>query len=75
MSTMGNPGYTIHPSEARASEALAQLALDLCWSWNHAADELWRRLDEELWELTPHVVPKPAGISVPLGASDITWQF
>ena len=39
---MGNPGYTLHPSEARASEALAQLALDLRWSWNDAADELWR---------------------------------
>ncbi len=31
---------------------LRQLALDLRWSWNHAADELWNRLDPELWALT-----------------------
>jgi starch phosphorylase len=31
---------------------LRQLALDLRWSWNHAADELWTRLDPELWTLT-----------------------
>ena len=29
---------------------LATLALDLRWSWNHAADRLWRRLDAGLWE-------------------------
>jgi len=32
--------------------ALHELALDLRWSWNHSTDELWRRLDPELWELT-----------------------
>jgi glycogen phosphorylase len=32
--------------------ALGDLALDLRWSWNHAADELWNRLDPELWALT-----------------------
>jgi starch phosphorylase len=31
---------------------LRDLALDLRWSWNHAADELWTRLDPELWTLT-----------------------
>lgn len=31
---------------------LRDLALDLRWSWNHAADELWARLDPELWTLT-----------------------
>jgi starch phosphorylase len=34
------------------SEALTELALDLRWAWNHAADELWRQLDLELWERT-----------------------
>ena len=33
-------------------DALAELALDLRWTWNHAGDRLWRRLDPELWELT-----------------------
>ena len=36
----------------RGYEALAELALDLHWSWNHCTDELWRRLDAELWERT-----------------------
>ena len=31
---------------------LRDLALDLRWSWNHAADELWTYLDPELWALT-----------------------
>ncbi len=31
---------------------LKDLALDLRWSWNHATDEIWGRLDPELWELT-----------------------
>lgn len=37
---------------AAVTESLTQFALDLRWAWNHAADELWRRLDGELWELT-----------------------
>lgn len=31
---------------------LHELALDLRWSWNHAADDIWVRLDPELWSLT-----------------------
>jgi starch phosphorylase len=31
---------------------LHDLALDLRWSWNHTADELWNRLDPDLWALT-----------------------
>src|SRR3954453_10386404 len=49
---MSNPTYTALSSETRASDALTQLALDLHWSWNHSADEIWKRLDPELWELT-----------------------
>jgi len=30
---------------------LTGLALDLRWSWNHSTDEIWGRLDPELWEL------------------------
>ena len=33
-------------------EALTELALNLRWSWNHAADELWKDLDAELWAST-----------------------
>ncbi len=33
-------------------EELVELALDLRWSWNHGADDIWRSLDAELWDLT-----------------------
>jgi starch phosphorylase len=33
-------------------EALKELALNLHWSWNHTADELWKALDPYLWERT-----------------------
>jgi starch phosphorylase len=36
----------------QALEGLAQLALDLRWSWNHASDRLWRSIDQELWDAT-----------------------
>ena len=49
---MSNPSYSEFSSETRASDALTQLALDLHWTWNHSADEVWKRLDPELWELT-----------------------
>ena len=33
-------------------DALVELALNLHWSWNHAADELWEYLDKDLWATT-----------------------
>jgi starch phosphorylase len=33
-------------------EPLAALALDLRWTWSHAADHLWRAIDAPTWELT-----------------------
>jgi len=33
-------------------DSLTELALNLDWSWSHTADDLWRQLDPELWELT-----------------------
>src|ERR1035441_1835901 len=31
---------------------LGRLALDLRWSWNHSADELWKQLAPDLWART-----------------------
>ena len=31
---------------------MEELALDLRWSWNHCADEVWRELDPAMWEFT-----------------------
>ena len=49
---MSSPAYGSRLSDAATSDALTELALDLRWSFNHAADKIWARLDPELWELT-----------------------
>jgi len=49
---MSSPASSNRPSDAAVSEALTDLALDLRWSFNHSADQLWERIDPELWELT-----------------------
>ncbi len=46
-----SPWYLMPPLP-QGLEGLADLALDLRWSWNHAADEVWRQLDPVLWDLT-----------------------
>ncbi len=50
MTSIGNHAVSGPPGV----EALTELALDLRWSWDHGADELWRRLDPVLWKLTHH---------------------
>ncbi len=47
-----HPIYNILPMEVEGFDALAELALDLRWSWNHAADVVWRQPDPAQWELT-----------------------
>jgi starch phosphorylase len=47
-----SPIYTFFPTEVEGFDSLAELALDMRWSWNHAADEVWTRLDPLLWDLT-----------------------
>ncbi len=44
--------YYLLPQLPKGLEELANLALDLRWSWNHAADKLWERIDPELWSTT-----------------------
>jgi glycogen phosphorylase len=47
-----HPIYNLLPTQIEGFETLAELALDMHSSWNHFADDLWRQLDPELWELT-----------------------
>jgi starch phosphorylase len=49
---VSNPNEVTAPSNDEGINELAELALNLHWSWNHAADELWKRLDPQLWEAT-----------------------
>ena len=49
---VSHPIYSLIPADVEGFDSLAELALDMRWSWNHAADEVWRQLDSELWEAT-----------------------
>jgi len=40
------------PRDIDGIEQLFELALDLRWSWDHSADELWGQIDPELWAVT-----------------------
>jgi starch phosphorylase len=46
------PVHYFLPRDIDGSEQLFALALDLQWSWSHSADELWKQIDPELWNLT-----------------------
>ena len=49
-----HPIYSLLPAEVEGVDSLAELALDMRWSWNHATDEVWRHMDPVLWDLTHH---------------------
>jgi len=49
---VSHPIYSLLPTEIEGFDSLAELALDMRWSWNHATDKVWRQLDPELWEIT-----------------------
>jgi len=47
-----HPIYSLLPTEIDGFDSLAEMALDMRWSWNHATDNVWRQLDPELWKIT-----------------------
>jgi len=49
---VSKPIYSLLPKDVEGFDSLAELALDMRWSWNHYADEVWRQLDPALWDLT-----------------------
>jgi glycogen phosphorylase len=49
---VSHPIYSLLPTKVEGFDSLVELALDMRWSWEHAADEVWRQLDPELWEIT-----------------------
>jgi len=61
-------------------DALVELALNLHWSWNHAADELWEALDKDLWATTqnPWVILRTVShekIKAALGAPEFRQKL
>jgi hypothetical protein len=49
---LSHPAYRFLPKEIEGFDSMAELALDLRWSWSHATDGVWRTLDPLLWKLT-----------------------
>jgi glycogen phosphorylase len=49
---VSHPIYSLLPTDIAGFDSLAELALDMRWSWNHSTDQVWRKLDPGLWELT-----------------------
>lgn len=45
------PTFLLRPLPA-ALEPLAALALDLRWTWSHAGDAVWRRVNPDIWDRT-----------------------
>ncbi len=48
--------FTVTPSLPEPLAPLRELAYNLRWAWNHDAIELFRRLDDDLWEATHNPV-------------------
>ena len=42
---ISNSMYCFLPTEVEGLDSLVELALDMRWSWNHYADDVWRQLD------------------------------
>jgi starch phosphorylase len=51
-SRVSRPIYSLLPTGIDGVDSLAELALDMRWSWSHATDGVWRTLDPSLWDLT-----------------------
>ena len=49
---VSHPLYNLLPAEIEGFDSLAELALNMRWSWNHTTDEVWRQLDPGLWAIT-----------------------
>jgi starch phosphorylase len=49
---VSHPMYNLLPTEIEGFDSLAELALDMHWSWDHGTDEVWRQLDPTLWKIT-----------------------
>ena len=47
-----NPLFSFLPSDIEGVDSLAEIALDMRWSWNPEADEVWQQFDPVLWDLT-----------------------
>jgi starch phosphorylase len=49
---ISHPIGSLRPTDVEGTASLTELALDMRWSWNHGADDVWQQLDPDLWDLT-----------------------
>ncbi len=49
---VSHPIYGLLAADIEGFDSLAELALNMRCSWNHATDEVWRQLDPGLWDIT-----------------------
>jgi len=49
---ISHPKQRLLTTDVEGFDSLAELALDMRSSWNHATDQVWRQLDPVLWEIT-----------------------
>jgi glycogen phosphorylase len=54
--------FSVIPRLPQSLERLRELAFNLRWSWNHDTIELFRRLDNDLWETSGHNPVRMLGI-------------
>ena len=49
---MSDTQTTALPTQLEVIKLLSELALELRVSWDHSTDDIWRKLDPDLWQLT-----------------------
>jgi starch phosphorylase len=49
---MAISNYYLIPPLQEDLKGLAEIALDLRWSWSHTSDRLWEQIDPDIWNLT-----------------------
>ena len=49
---VSDPLCSLLYSDIEGFDSLAEIALDMRWSWNPEADEVWQQFDPVLWDLT-----------------------
>jgi starch phosphorylase len=60
---VSKPNYSLLPTDVEGFDSLAELALDMRWSWNHADDEVWPHAQGKLCCLTrPHFKANPTSL-------------
>jgi starch phosphorylase len=47
-----HPIHGLLHTDVEGFDSLAELALDLRWSWSHATDRVWQQIDPDLWKIT-----------------------